>query len=192
MFLRPLAGVPAKFEGRERLGGPVRKTTISWTLAFLVSAAVFTTSAYAQNDEVTAASGPGILPAFIAAGAPDPAGKIPNLDAVPGSLVGNLDIAQPETVLMHGQRYVYTVAMESATYTGEYSVSYRLTHLVSGKTEVLQSGTIVSNRSTKPLNYWVWVILAKAIPDSPGPATLEALITYGKETVTTSTQVLIK
>ena len=156
-----------------------------------LAAAGFTMTAYAQEDETTAAAGK-ILPAFITAGAPDPADKIPNLNAVPGAEVGNLDIAQPETVLVHGRRYVYSVALESATYTGKYSVEYKLTRVVKGKTEVLSSGTITSDRSTSPLDYWVWVILAKEIPDSPGMATLEGIITYGKQTATTSVPVLIQ
>jgi hypothetical protein len=156
-----------------------------------MAAAAFTVTAYAQEDE-TAASAGTILPAFITAGAPDPAGKIPNLDAVPGAEVGNFDIAQPETVLVHGRRYVYSVALESATYTGKYSVEYKLTRVVKGKTEVLSSGTIASDKSTSPLDYWVWVILAKEIPDSPGMASLEGVITYGTHTVTTSVPVLIK
>lgn len=168
----------------------MRKAIFS-TLTLLVAAAGFAMTAYAQNDEVTTAV-PGILPAFITAGDPDPAGKVPGLDAVPGSEVGNFDIAQPTTVLLHGHRYVYSVALQSATYSGEYTVSYRLTRVVSGKTVVLESGTIIANTRTSPLDYWVWVILARAIPDSPGMAMLEGVITYGKNTATTSVPVLIK
>lgn len=174
----------------------MRKTISLSIFTLLVAAAGFAMTARAQEDETssneTATVVPGILPAFITAGDPDPAGKVPGLDAVPGSDVGNFDIAQPTTVLLHGHRYVYSVALQAANYTGSYTVAYRLTHVVAGKVEVLQSGTIIANTKTKPENYWVWVILAGAIPDSPGMATLEGVITYGKNTATTSVPVLIK
>jgi hypothetical protein len=151
--------------------------------------------ARAQDDPATAettASLPGILPAFITAGPPDPAGIVPAYNSVPGSWVDNIDIAVPFTLLDHGKRYVYLVAFQSLTYTGDYTVRYKLKQVIDGKTEVLDSGTIVSDKSARPHGVYAPSALSAPVPDSPGLATLEAEIIYGKETATTSTQVLIQ
>jgi hypothetical protein len=157
--------------------------------AFTMGGLAVTTPA--QETEATTAA-PGIFPAFITAGALDPYGRVPAFDAVPGSGVTNLDLSVPLTVLEHGKYYAYTLALQDNDYTGTYAIAYKLTQVVKGKTVTLESGTIVSDKKTEPGNVWAWTTIGKAIPDSPGQATLEGVITYDGKTATVSTQVLIK
>jgi hypothetical protein len=40
--------------------------------------------------------------------------------------------------------------------------------------------------------YWGWAVGSKAVPDSPGPATLIGTVKYGTKTVTVRVPVYIK
>jgi hypothetical protein len=114
---------------------------------------------------------PPMLPTSITAGLPDPAGKVPTINGVPGSLVENLDVSFPLALLAHGNRYVYSVTVQDNDYTGSCTVSYALTQVQNGKKVTLDSAKI-KTFNTAPGNIWLWVILGKAIPNSPGLATL--------------------
>jgi len=150
-------------------------------------------SSDSQSTEATAI--PGVLPSFIVAGEPDPDGKVPVFNGVPGSGVSNIAVADPETVLTHGKNYVYTVFFEDYNVTGTYKVEYELTQVVGTTTKTLQKGTIVTGKSFTPGTLWAWVIEGPAIPDSPGLATLEGKIKYGTDygtEATVKTPVLIQ
>jgi hypothetical protein len=164
--------------------------------ALALAAAVFSlsTTTLAQEPDSTSAV-PGVLPAFIVAGLPDPKGKVPTFNGVPGAGVTNLDIAEPLTILTHGQKYVYLVSFEDYDVTGTYEVEYELTQTVGTTTKTLQSGTIVKGKSFTPDTVWAWAIEGPAIPDSPGLSTLEGTIKYGTDYgtgATVKTTVLIK
>jgi hypothetical protein len=120
----------------------------------------------------------GVIPLFISAGALDPNGKVPAIDAVPGSGVTNSDIAQPLAVLTHGTSYVFSVALQNVNFTGTYQVSYTLTQIQLNKTVTLDSGKN-SSFTCNPGGQWLFAFDGKAIPDFPGPATLTGTVTYG-------------
>jgi hypothetical protein len=147
----------------------------------------------AQSDSIqdAPATVPGMLPAFISAGYIDPNGKVPTINAVPGSGIENLDISFPVTVLNHGTNYVYSVVVQDNNYSGKCTVAYKLTQVQNGKTVTLDSLTITSF-TTAPGNVWLWVATGKAIPNSPGIATLTGILTYGGTTTTTKTSVLLQ
>ena len=155
------------------------KVTLVALLAIIIAA-----SSWGFSQSLDAPT-PGMFPAFITAGLLDPNGKVPVLNGVPGAGVANLAVAMPMTVLVHGTSYFYIAALQDYNFTGTCVVSYKLTQVQSGKTVTLDSGTIKSF-STVPGNVWAWAAVGKAIPNSPGIATLTGSVKYG--TVTTSTK----
>ena len=146
--------------------------------------------ATAQDTNAPAAA-PGVMPAFITAGALDPAGKVPVLNGVPGAGVNNLDIALPLTLLTHGTSYFYIVALQDRNFTGTCVVSFKLTQVQAGKTVILDSGTIKSFKST-PGQQWAWAAVGKAIPNSPGLATLTGSVKYGTTTTSVNLAVVLQ
>jgi len=120
----------------------------------------------------------GVIPVFITAGAIDPNGKVPAIDAVPGSGVTNYDIAQSLAVLTHGTSYEFSIALQDVNFTGTCQVSYTLTQIQLNKTVTLDSGKN-SSFSCSPGQFWLFAFGGKAIPDFPGPATLTGTVTYG-------------
>jgi hypothetical protein len=132
----------------------------------------------------------GIVPAFITAGTIDPNGKVPGLNLVSGSGVTNLDLPFPLTLLAHGSSYVYTIALQDVNFTGTCQASFTLTQVQFGTTVTLDSGTD-SKFSCSPGTIWFWDFGGKVIPNSPGPATLTGIVTYGgRRAMTTATVVL--
>jgi hypothetical protein len=134
---------------------------------------------------------PGLMPTFITAGSIDPNGKVPAIDGVPGSGVLNLDIAQPLTLLTHGASYVYIVAMQDVNFTGTCKASFKLTQIQFNKTVTLDSGTD-SGWACGPGTQWAKAFDGKTIPNFPGPATLTGTVTYGAETATIASTVVIQ
>jgi hypothetical protein len=120
----------------------------------------------------------GVIPIFISAGAIDPNGKAPAINAVPGSGVTNYDIAQSLAVLTHGTSYEFSIALQDVNFTGTCQVSYTLTQIQLNKTVTLDSGKN-SSFSCSPGQLWLFAFAGKAIPDFPGPATLTGTVTYG-------------
>jgi hypothetical protein len=168
--------------------------TMLSTLIFIATSPV---TLQAQQAELAAQEGkapatvPGMLPSFITAGNIDPNGKVPTLNGVPGSAVENLDLAFPVTVLTQGTRYVYSVVVQDYNYTGSCTVAFKLTQVQGTKTVTLDSGTITTF-NTAPGNIWVWVTTGKAIPNSPGLATLTGSLKYGTTTTSTKTTVVLQ
>ena len=133
----------------------------------------------------------GIVPAFITAGAPDPNGKVPGVNLVSGSGVTNLDLSFPLTLLAHGNSYVYTMALQDLNFTGTCQASFTLTQVQFGTTVTLDSGTD-SKFSCSPGTIWFWDFGGKVIPNSPGPATLTGIVTYGGRKATTTATVIFQ
>ena len=132
----------------------------------------------------------GVIPAFISAGLPDPNGKVPASNAVPGSGVTNLDISFPLMLLTHGNSYVFTLALQDIDFTGTCQASYTLTQIQLNKTVTLDSakdGTFSCNPGT----IWFWTFTGKPIPDFPGPAALTGTVTYGTSKATVVSTVVI-
>lgn len=141
---------------------------------------------FASAGNSTAAT-PGVIANFITAGAPDPRGKVPALDAVAGAGVSNITMASPIAILQHGRVYTYLMTSQNIAFKGICTDSY-----------VLQRGAVVLGRGQihtydcAPGTYWQWAINGRTIPNSPGLATLTGTVTYGGKKATTSTTVLIR
>jgi hypothetical protein len=148
----------------------------------------FAATTFAQQAPATI---PGVLPAFITAGLPDPNGKVPVLNGIPGAGVVNLAEAMPTTVLNHGTVYVYVVALQDYNYTGTCVVKFKLTQVQNGKTVTLDAAKIKSF-SCSPGSLWAWAINGKAVPNSPGVATLTGSVQYGAAASATKTTVVIQ
>jgi hypothetical protein len=167
-------------------------TKFRFALTFLAAVLSSASFAHSQEPEATTPTAPGMLLAFITAGTPDPAGKVPAINAIAGSGVANLTVGFPMTMLVHGKSYVYVAALQDNNYTGTYTITYSLTHVVAGKVVTLQSGTIVSNKTTAPGNVWAWEVTGPPIPNDPGVALLNAEVKYGTSTQIISTTVLLQ
>lgn len=157
--------------------------------AFVLTVTISPFRSFAQNQATTAI--PGVLPSFITAGAIDPNGKVPALNAVPGAGVSNLDLSLPQTLLTHGTAYWYIVALSDYNFTGTCVISFKLTQVKGGTTVTIDSGTIKSF-SCSPKTNWAWAALGKPIPNSPGIATLTGSVKYGSATATVKTTVLLQ
>jgi hypothetical protein len=133
----------------------------------------------------------GVMPAFIVAGAPDPNGKVPAINAVTGSGVTNLDIASPLATLVHGNSYMYTISLQDVNFNGNCQVSFTLTQVQYGKTVTLDSGKNAAYACGSG-SWWAWAFSGKTIPNYPGPATLTGTVTYGTQKATTITSVVLE
>ena len=129
--------------------------------------------------------------AFVTGTLPDPNGQVPALNKVPNAGVTNLDIGIPVTIFKHGSSYVYVTALEDLNFSGTCQATIKLTQIQAGKTVLLDSGTDPTFNCT-PGTSWAWVILGKAIPNSPGLATLTSTVKYGTKTVMMSSTVLLQ
>jgi hypothetical protein len=128
--------------------------------------------AFAAAAPAFAAAPPGYITS-VTVGTPDPNGKVPNFNAVPGSGVGNWSIADPLAILTHGSPYEYCVTLQDANFTGDAEVSYRITQ----GTVVVQSGVINKKFSAAP-GVWAWCIGSSPLPNLPGSATLEGIVSF--------------
>jgi hypothetical protein len=144
-------------------------------------------SATAQEGRVKQPQDLGVLPTFLTAGQFDPNGKVPAIDGITGAGVHNLDVAFPQAVLVHGGFYVYLFATQNTTFSGKCTSSYKLTQVQGGKTVTLDSAVLKKNFACTPGSYYAWDLTGKAIPNSPGLATLTGTITFGGNKVTMTT-----
>ena len=129
----------------------------------------------------------GVLPTIITAGLADPNGKVPVVNGVPGAGVDNLDIAFPQVVLVHGKSYAYLFATQNTSFSGQCTWSFTLKQ---GST-TLDSGTLQKNHSCTPGDYYAWDIIGKAVPNSPGYATLTGTVSFGGKKASMKVTVLI-
>jgi hypothetical protein len=134
-----------------------------------------------------AAAPPGYV-AFVVAGAPDPA--LPAFNAVPGATVNNVAIANPTDLLVIGQQYLYAVWSHDVTVKGTCVTSYALTQDIGGVKTTLDANTI-KTYSCAPGTDWLWVTTGKAIPNSPGVATLTGTVKFGSKSIKFNVPVLI-
>jgi hypothetical protein len=141
----------------------------------------------ASVDSAKLTTGTGFLPAFVTAGTVDPNGKVPAFNGVPGSGVTNLDVSVPLTVLTHGTSYEITVALQDYNVTGDYEVDYYIKQTVGGVTSTILEQKIVSGQTADPGQFFAWAIVGKAIPDSPGVATLVGRVRWGTGYTTEAT-----
>jgi hypothetical protein len=151
----------------------------------------FGSNATGNITEIRVVNTAGVMPLFISAGAPDPNGKVPAVNAVTGSGVNNLDISAPLATLVNGGSYVYTIALQDVNFTGTCQASFTLTQVQYNKTVTLDSGK-VSTFACGPGNWWGWAFSGKTIPNSPGPATLTGTVTYGSQKATTVTTLVLQ
>src|ERR1700676_3652356 len=101
--------------------------------------ALLTGVAMSDAAQYPAAIPTAVMANFIAAGAPDPNGKVPALNAVPGAGVANVSMAMPVAVLMHGKVYAYLLSSQNVTFKGTCTDSYLLTQGAGKATKVLDS-----------------------------------------------------
>jgi hypothetical protein len=148
------------------------------------AAALATTVATAQEIPGNAKD-LGVLPTILTAGLFDSNGKVPAINGVTGSAVDNLDVAFPQSVLQHGNFYVYLLAQQNTSFSGTCTSSFKLTQVQGGQTVTLDSGTFKKNFSCLPGSYYAWDLVGKAIPNSPGLVTLEGTIAFGGKKVVT-------
>jgi hypothetical protein len=158
---------------------------------FNYSYVAFGSNAIGKITSIKVVNTSGVMPAFITAGTPDPNGKVPVIDGVPGAGVANLGVAAPQTILVHGNSYVYTVALQDVNFTGTCQASFTLTQVQYNKTVTLDSAKD-DTFSCGPGTWWVWVFGGKTIPNFPGPATLTGTVTYGSEKASTTTTVVLQ
>ncbi len=156
-----------------------------------MAVAGFAMFTFAAGVSASAQSVPAMLPTSVTAGLIDPAGKVPTINGVPGSKVTNLDVSFPLGILTNGNRYVYSITVEDNNYTGSCTVSYALTQLQNGKKVTLDSAKITKFK-TAPGNIWLWVATGKAIPNSPGVATLTGTFKCGANTNSIKSTVLLQ
>jgi hypothetical protein len=135
------------------------------------------------------AATPVVVPNFIIATYPDPNGKVPTLNGVPGAGVANLDVGLPTGILTHSHFYVYVMGFSNTAFTGTCTVSYKLTQIQAGKTVTLDTSS--RNVSSSPGD-WAWSWVGKAIPNSPGLATLAATTKCGASTGSTKISVYLQ
>ncbi len=154
-------------------------------IAMLAAIAAVTLSSLAGSAQAVPATTPVIVATVITPTYIDPNGKVPVINGVPGAGVINLDLGFPVGVLVHGNSYIYALALTDVSFTGTCTVAYKL-----------QQGTVTLdsnfyNRSHAPGVYaWVWT--GKAIPNSPGLATLTGTVKCGTATASIRTNVLLQ
>jgi hypothetical protein len=139
------------------------------------STATLTSAVLALGLAATSASAQ-IYVTSITASFPDPNGKVPVLDGVPGAGVDNWAMGLAQGVLTHGQTYNYCVSLASATADGNVELDFKIKR---GSTDI-QGGTILAYKDFKVGSGGVWYECAgyHTLPDSPGPATLNATAYY--------------
>jgi hypothetical protein len=120
---------------------------------------------------------------------PDPEGKVPAFNVVPGAGIATWSNGLAQAVLTHGQYYNYCVSLGSAAAKGSANVSYRITR---GKT-VIQSATIITAKAFKvgPNGVWYYCSGYRVLPSSPGPATLTGIVGYIASGSTTPTNSIV-
>ncbi len=112
----------------------------------------------------------------VVAAIPDPGGKVPAFNAVPGAGETTWSNGLAQGVLVHGQSYNYCVSIGSGTAKGSATVSFKISR---GKS-VIQSDTIIKSSKFTVGGDSVWYYCSgyMVLPDSPGPATLTGQVEY--------------
>lgn len=149
------------------------------TIPMYAAIATLTLISIAASAQAAPAATPVVLPTLVLATPPDPNGKVPVINGVPGAGVTNLDVGFPTSLLKHGNFYVYLVGFSDTTFSGNCAVSFKLTQIQAGKTVTLDSNSRIV--AITPGD-WAWALAGKAIPTSPGAATLTGTTKCGTAT----------
>jgi len=112
----------------------------------------------------------------ITAAIPDPAGKVPAFNVVPGAEIETWSNGLANAVLTHGQYYNYCISIASAIANGKADVTFKIAR---GATNI-QSGTIIAaNKFSVGANsIWYYCSGYTLLPKSPGAATLSGIVSY--------------
>ena len=112
----------------------------------------------------------------ITAAIPDPNGKVPAFNAVPGAGINNWSNGWAQAVLVAGQAYNYCISIGSGVAQGKATVSYKISR---GAAQI-QSGTIIKASQYKvgPNGIWYFCSGYTVLPSSPGTATLTGTVAY--------------
>ncbi len=112
----------------------------------------------------------------VTAALPDPAGKVPAFNAVPGSGIPNWANGLAHAVLTHGQAYNYCVSLASAAADGSATVLFKLSR---GRT-VIQTHRIVEARNFKIGPNGIWYLCSGylVLPSNAGAAVLWGQVQY--------------
>jgi hypothetical protein len=123
----------------------------------------------------------------ITAAVPDPNGKVPAFNVVPGAGIATWSNGIAQAVLTGGQSYNYCVSAASAIASGKASLSFRILR----GTEVIQSSTIIKEKDFKVGSNGTWYFCSGylSLPDSPGAAKLTAIMNYTPSGSTTPLKV---
>jgi hypothetical protein len=121
----------------------------------------------------------------ITASFPDPNGKVPAFNAVPGAGIATWSYGLAQAVLSQGQAYEYCVSLGTATAGGKASVAYKITR---GST-VIKAYTIIKSADFSVGSNGVYYLCSgyQTLPSSPGAAMLTGIVGY---TATGSTKVV--
>jgi hypothetical protein len=114
------------------------------------------------------ATEPALVVNFVVAGPSDPNGKVPALNAVPGSGVANLSIADPETVIPTTGSIVFSVASNVLTLPAQTKCTTSIA-VTAGTTKLYSART--KPYTVSPLTVWLWAFVASR-PTYSGPATM--------------------
>ncbi len=112
----------------------------------------------------------------VTAAVPDPNGKVPGFNKVPGSAIENWANGVAQMVLTGGQTYNFCVSLGSAKANGAAGVSWTL----SRKANIIQNGTIVAPGGLPVGPNGVWYLCSgyTALNSNPGKAVLTGIVTY--------------
>ena len=134
-------------------------------LATLIAFAFAATTAEAQ-----------VFVTSVTAAVPDPNGKVPGFNKVPGSGIENWANGVAQVVLTHGQSYNYCVSLGSARANGAAGVTYT----ISRRKTVIQTGVIIAPGALPIVPNQVSYVCSgyTVLPTSPGKATLTGALSY--------------
>ncbi len=157
--------------------------TYTSTLSALMFSAMLSTQALAAV--------PGYVTAVVA-GLPDPNGKVPAINAVPGAGVNTLSVAVPVAHLLQGQTFTYVVASQNSDFAGTCTTSYAITRPSAGANQRMLDTAKITSFPCKANLAYSWSITSHPVPSSPGPAMLTGIVRFGGTTERLSVPVVIQ
>jgi hypothetical protein len=144
-------------------------------------------AALVASTGIAPAKSNAIIISSFTAGDIDPAGKVPTVDGVSGAGVSNWDIPLPLSLLKSGTSYMYSLTFEVMDEGGTCDATYKLTQ----RGTTLDSGVIIAGFSCTTDIYLLHAA-GRAIPASPGPATLAVTVKEGGHKATLKVPVVIQ
>ncbi len=138
-----------------------------YNLATLAAAACIVTAAPARAQ---------VYVTSVTAAVPDPNGKVPGFNKVPGAGIENWANGVAQVVLVHGQSYNYCVSLGSGRANGTAGVTYTIAR----KGTVIQTGVIIPVGGLAIAATSIYYVCSgyTALPSSPGTATLTGTVAY--------------